>query len=520
LHGAAPPLSARSLKLKGNTKDSLIPLWIDDNSPDPAYLQLYTQIREAILSGRLLAGRRIPSSRQLARELTCSRNTIVAAFEQLLSEGYVQGSIGSGTYVADVLPEESLKAVLGGHAIENAKTPLPVLSKRGLNLAKNNPYERPPGVAFAPSQPDVTLFPFDIWGKLLANSWRSPNHKLVNLADPRGYYPLRHCIAEYLRSWRALSCTAEQIVITSGAQHSHDLLARLLLDPGDVAWTEEPGYLGIRSALVSCGARVASIPMDNEGISVRAGRKTAPNARLAAVAPSHQYPLGVVMSLSRRLELLQWAVQNSAWVVEDDYDSEFRYTGRPLAALQGLDQSQRVVYVGTFSKVMFPSLRLGYIVVPERLVDTFVRARSTTDNYTSAIAQAALAEFIEQGHFATHIRKMRQTYLQRRNMLCDIISKKLAGALAVEAPEAGLHVVAQLSTSLEKIGDHAIATAASRAGLVLSPLSHYFAGKPTRQGLLMGFACTSEQEIAKGVDRLSRVLEVVRAQHGAVTPVT
>ena len=490
--------------------------------------QLYGQIRELVLGGRLAPGARLPSSRALARELGCSRNTVVTAFEQLLSEGYLEGRHGSGTYVSRVLPEELL--AVGRHApgpralAERAAGPArgARLSKRGRRLAELRRGQRAGVRAFTPGLPEVGLFPFEVWGRLLGRAWRQPPAELTRHGDPAGSRPLREAIARYLGGVRALRCDWTQVVITCGAQQGLDLAARILLDPGDRVWIEEPGYPGLRGPLIAAGARLVPLGVDAAGLSLAEGRKRAPDARLAVVTPSHQYPLGVTMSLARRLELLDWAHATGAWIIEDDYDSEFRYAGRPLAALQGLEADRpggrRVIYVGTFSKILFASLRLGYLVVPPALVEPFGRARAALDDHPSALAQPALAAFIEGGHFAAHVRRMRLLYGARRACLLAAAERHLAGLLEIEPDAAGLHVLARLTPELAaRLDDTAAEARAAAVGLITPALASYFLGRAPapgssgerargRQGLLLGYAAFAEAEIETGIATLARAL--------------
>ncbi len=512
--------------------------------------QLYDHVRELVLSGRLTPGGRLPSSRGLARDLGCSRNTVLAAYDQLLSEGYLEGRHGSGTYVSRVLPEERLTArrprparpvpqgaPRGASRGASGPTAGPGrLSKRGRALAALRP-ERPQGGgapvrAFTPGIPELGQFPFEVWGRLLGRAWRRPPPSLSRHGDPAGHRGLREAIAHYLCGVRALRCDWTQVIVTSGAQQGLDLAARLLLDPGEAAWIEQPGYLGLRGPLLAAQARLVPLPVDRDGISVAEGRRRAPAARLAVVTPSHQFPLGVTMSLARRLELLDWARDAGAWIVEDDYDSEFRYAGRPLAALQGLDADRagepgagndgpggiragggRVIYLGTFSKILFPSLRLGYLVVPPELAEPLARARAALDDHPSAVAQPALAAFFEEGHFAAHVRRMRLLYGARRDCLLAAAGRHLGGLLEVVPDAAGLHLVARLAPALNaRMNDREAAARAATAGLAAPALSSYYldpdpeSATPPEQGLLLGYAAVSEPEIETGIETLARAL--------------
>ncbi len=495
----------------------LLALALEPEGGQPLHRQLYGQLREAVLRGRLAPGLRLPSSRALARELGCSRNTVLAAFEQLLSEGYLEGRAGSGTYVSPVLPEQLLAAAPAPAraAASPAASPVPVpgLSRRGARLAEGRPPARGPLRPFLVGVPDTAFFPFDVWSRLLARCWRHPPAANLRHGAPGGHAGLRRLIADYLRRVRALDCAPEQVLITAGAQQGLDLMLRLLLDPGDRVWLEEPGYAGFDGPLRAAGAEAVPVPLDAEGLSVAAGRARAADARVVAVTPSHQYPLGVTMSLARRLELLAWAREAGAWILEDDYDSEFRYAGRPLAALQGLDGPgfdgrSQVIYLGTFSKILFPALRLGYVVVPPQLVEPLARAR--IDDHPSLVTQPALAAFIEEGHFAAHVRRMRALYAERQQALLHHAGRRLAGALDLAPDPAGLHLVARLGPALAgRLDDRAVAARAAGAGVTLAALSGYYRAPPgpQGQGLLFGYAAFDAPAIARAVERLAWALE-------------
>ena len=360
---------------------------------------------------------------------------------------------------------------------------------------------------FSPGVPDLAQFPFDVWARLLGRTWRNPPPDRLWHAEPAGFLPLRQAIAQYLGAVRGLNCAAEQVIVTSGAQQALDLVARALLDPGDRVWIEEPGYPGLPGPLIAAGAELVPLPVDGEGLSLAAGLKRAPAARMACITPSHQYPLGTVMSLGRRLALLDWAAEREAWILEDDYDSEYRYAGKPLAALQGLDRRGRVIYVGSFSKVLFSALRLGYMVVPEALVEPMARVRAALDDHPSLTAQPALAAFIEEGHFAAHVRRMRTLYAARQDALLTAAEKHLGGLLELAPDEAGLHLVAGLAPDLaSRLSDREVVETAAAAGVALVALSGYYRGRATRQGLLLGYAAYNEREIAAAVRKLAAAL--------------
>ena len=491
----------------------LLGIALDPESEVPRHRQLYQTLRAAVLAGRLAPGTRLPSTRALAGELGCARNTVVSAFEQLFAEGYLEGKVGSGTYVSRQLPETLLTAERGAGAAPAAPAqdaPARQLSARGRRLADLGLPRHARPRAFNPGEPELAQFPFDTWAKLLQRSWRAPGRDRL-MHNPAGGDPaLRRALAAHLNRVRGLACTPEQVLVTGGAQQGLDLVARLLCDPGDKVWMEEPGYPGLRGALAAAGAEAVPVAMDGEGLSVVDGRRQAPDARLAVVAPSHAYPLGTVMSLSRRLELLDWAGRAGAWIVEDDYDSEYRYAGRPLAALAGLDRQDRTIYLGTFSKVLFPSLRVGYLVVPEDLAEPLARARRGLDDHRGSTVQPALAAFIEEGHFAQHLRRMRRLYAARQEALLDAARRHLDGLLDLTPDAAGMHLVAGLAPQLAAAADDSTCAATALAHGVAAPaLGAYYQGTPDRQGLLLGYAAVPNAEIDRAAQRLARALETL-----------
>ena len=493
----------------------MVPL--DRSSGAALHRQLYEGLREGILAGRFPAGARLPSTRGLAAELGVARNTVTSAFTQLLAEGYLEGRVGSGTYVAGALPDEMLRARRGarGAGLPHEEESVPSgrrLSRRGELLAGTRTVTlrdvgRPR--AFRPCVPALEEFPRKEWRQISARRWRRPPGGLLGYGDPAGYWPLREAIAGYLGAARAARCSPEQVVVVSGSQQALDLAARVLLDPGDAVWVEDPGYAGARAALVGAGARLVPVPVDGDGLDVSAGTEREAGARLAYVTPSHQYPLGPTMGLGRRLELLRWASRAGAWIVEDDYDGEYRYSGRPLEALQGLDDEGRVVYVGTFSKVLFPALRLGYLVVPPDLVDAFVAARELSDRHSPVMDQAVLADFILEGHFARHVRRMRTLYAARQEALVEASGRALDGLIDVAPAEAGMHLVGFLP---QGSNDREASQKAAAHGVEAPPISAYaLRGSPYhepvhRPGLLLGYAALTEAEILRGVRRLAAVL--------------
>jgi len=485
---------------------SLPQVSLDPNSAEPMYRQLYDGVRKAVLNRTLAPGTRLPATRELARDLGVARNTVMLAFDQLIAEGYVEGRVGAGTYVTEALPEEMLLARAPARAMRQPVSSRR-LSERGRMLARTRVTLNPPAQAerraFRMGMPDFEAFPFAEWARITSKLWRDPPRDLLFYGDPAGYAPLREQIAAYVGAARAVQCGVSQVIVIGGSQQALELSARLLLDPGDAAWIEDPGYLGARAALQSSGARVVPVPVDDDGIAVEAGIRRCADARLAYVTPSHQFPLSVTMSLPRRLALLDWAARANAWILEDDFDSEYRYAGRPLASLQGLDGYGRVIYIGTFSKVMFPSLRIGYMVVPPDLVDAFVAARAIVDRHPPLVEQAALAQFIAEGHLGRHIRRMRTLYEERQEMLLDAGKRQLRGLIDLQPADTGMHVVGWLPKGAD---DAAVSRAASAGGVEATALSQYCLEAKLPPALTLGYAGCDERAIRDGAAALARVL--------------
>ncbi len=483
---------------------------LDPTAPVPLYKQLYEGLRSAILRGQLQAGARLPSTRAFALELGVSRATVQLTFEQLMAEGYLQGRAGSGTYVASTFPPEGVEKPVRDAQRSQPGSTGRTISERGKAWLSAPYFSRPqmiPGQglqrAFRVGLPALDAFPCKTWQQLLVRSWRQMQHDLLAHHLAAGYMPLREAIASYLATARGVRCTAEQVIIVNGSQQGIDLATRVLLDPGEDVWMEDPGYLGARGALLGAGARLVPVPVDREGLVVEIGRERAPNARLAFVTPSHQFPLGVTMSMARRLSLLEWARAAGAWILEDDYDSEFRYVGRPLAALQGVDTANRVIYLGTLSKVLFPALRLGYLVAPPDLVDAFVAAHLFTDMHLPLLEQITLTAFLHEGHFVRHIRRMRQLYQERQTTLVELARQKLAGALELQPAVAGMHVIGWLPCGQD---DRQVARAAARVCVDVSPLSLYALEGSERTGILLGYTAVGTQEMRTGLERLASIL--------------
>lgn len=470
------------------------------------YQQICERIRSAVIAGSLPTGTRLPSSRTLAKDIGVSRNTVEIAFSQLEAEGFLIRKVGAGTYVTSAIPEveKAPQKSRVADLLPASQSGKDSLSKRGRMIADAaSQAESANPRLFAPCYPSLDSFPFRTWRRLVARRSRISQEELLLHGDAAGYRPLREALATYLATARGVKCDWRQILILTSTQQALDLAARLLLDKGDPVWMEEPGYLGARAAFQSASARIIPVPVDADGLNVEAGIAKAPAARLVYITPSHQYPIGVTMSLTRRLALLEWAARAKAWVVEDDYDSEFRYTGRPLAAMQGIDAGGRVIYTGTFNKVLFPALRLAYVVVPEGLVDAFVAARTIMDGYTPTFLQAVLADFMEAGYFSSHIRKMRALYQERREILLKAIDKQLAGSIEVKTSDTGLHVTGWLHRGVD---DRAVSQRAAVKGLDVPPVSRYYVSSRTHPGLLLNYASVPPKDIRQGINILASVL--------------
>jgi GntR family transcriptional regulator/MocR family aminotransferase len=486
------------------SSELLVP--IDRSLAVPLRDQLYRQLRTAILEARLAPGARLPSTRAIAEQTGLARQTVVEAYDQLLAEGYVESRPASGTYVTETLPDDLLEA-------QHHRTLTPVhtaeprgLSARGERLGQlrldTNPHYATPRM-FETGSPALDQFPFELWWRLTARHLQRGRTDLLAYAEAAGWGPLREAIADHVSSVRAARCTADQVIITTGTQQAAYVAGQALLDPGDDVWVEEPGYAGVKAALVAAGARMVPVPVDDEGLDVAAGSALSPEARLAYATPSRQFPLGVVMSLQRRRSLLEWARRAGAWILEDDYDSEYRYSTRPLASLQGLDTSGCVIYLGTLSKVLFPALRLGYLIVPPALVEPLARVRAVIDRHGPTIEQAVLTDFIVEGHLARHVRRMRGLYAERPGVLVRLLRQKLGHVLEVEEAESGMHLVAWLREGLD---DVAISRWAEDAGIVANPLSPRYISSNRRHALLLGFSAWPPNDLAEGVDRLAAAI--------------
>ncbi len=483
----------------------LPPLAMDSGSDTPIYQQLSDWFRQAITSGQLRPGQRVPSTRSLAMELKVSRIPVLGAYEQLQAEGYLETFTGAGTCVARALPEALARPVRQRKPRAAEPAPQADVPRR---IARRAAQMRVPEQmwlsnlgAFRVGLPALDHFPQALWSKLVSRRARSASIEAMIYGDPIGHLPLREAIAEYLGAMRAVRCDASQVVITTGAQQALQICSHVLFDHDDRVWMEEPGYPGAHQALRTAGARLIPVPVDNDGLDVAEGERRGRDARVAYITPSHQFPLGTTMSAARRMQLLDWAARNQAWIIEDDYDSEYRFGGRPLASLQGSDANARVIYLGTFSKVMFPSMRLGYMVVPKDLVADFCAGRDAIDTFSSMLYQVVMTDFIREGHFARHIRSMRMLYMERRIALRDAIARHLGDRFEVIGAEAGMQLAGWLPDGVD---DVTVSRRAALEGISVRPLSLCYLEPPGRSGLILGYGGASLEDIEEGTRRLAR----------------
>jgi GntR family transcriptional regulator / MocR family aminotransferase len=459
-------------------------------SPDgePRYQQIYASFRAAILGGTLRRGDRLPSTRILARDLGVSRTTVLGAFARLLAEGYVTGKAGAGTRVAAELPVERRRVPASTAKRETTPSidPESLVSDSARAIMTEGRWRNIPTqpVPFALGIPELKVFPLTSWTRLAARRWRLSGRELLLPGRAEGYAPLREAVARYAVTARGVRCTPEQVMIVNGAQHALDLCARCLVGPGDAVWMESPPYQPARGVFAATGARLVDVPLDDEGLDVDRGRDIAPKARVAFVTPSFQWPLGITMTLSRRLALLEWAREANAWIIEDDYNGEYRYDTAPIPALQGLDAHGRVLYIGTFCKTLAPAIRLGYLILPMALAETFTRVRRLLDWHSPVPEQAVLADFIAGGHFARHIRRTRTLYQDRQRTFISLASRELSGLVTLESAPAGMHLVGWLD---QRLDDREVAAEARQHGVVVEPLSAHLGAAPRRSALLFSY---------------------------------
>ena len=474
---------------------------LDRASGLPLHQQVAANLRAGILDGRLPAGSRLIGSREIARELGCSRAIVLAALELLYAEGYLLSVPRGGVRVAAIsrkaVPEATDAGLDAGR-----------LSHRWRSVMAID-YAFDLSSPFSTGTPDTSGFPFDDWARILRQVWRHPPRSACTDMSPLGWQPLREATAEFLGTVRGLLCRPEEIVITPASAGALDLCCRMLIDPGDEVWVEEPGFIEARWALQAAGAKLVPVPVDDQGIIVAEGLRRAPHAKLAVVTPSHQFPLGVAMSLERRLELLDWARREGAWIIEDDYNSEFRHRDSMVASLKSLDRAGHVIYLGTFSKVMMPSLRIGYLVASSTFVEAFGRGRARIDVHTAGTAQPALAEFLREGHLLRYLRRVRPVYAARKKAVLEALATLFPQELEVAPSGAGLHLTGLFTPHLAARLTDREASARSRAvGNFIQPLSQCYVGPPDRQGLIIGFGRLPEEE---AMPRLARVAEALHA---------
>lgn len=509
-------------------------LQISPEADEPLHRQIYEQIRAAILTGRLRSHQKLPASRQLAKSLSVSRTTVTQSYDQLISEGYLQTQQGAGTFVCAHIPDsliETERYPRSGQAkgveqdsVDQGSFPNAGLSAYGDRLHKTpsrtaNPASK---FSFAYGVPALDLFPIQTWRRLWNKRSTADTSWMNYSPDPMGYEPLRREISQYVSQARAVCCRPEQILITNGTQQALNLIVQLLVAPGDAIAIEDPGYLSARRIFDSSGATILPVPVDEAGLKVNepgglrdlVERHPTPSPKLVYVTPSHQFPTGVLMSLSRRLAILQWAQQNNAFIIEDDYDSEFRYRSRPVPALQGLDSHERVLYVGTFSKVMFPGLRLGYVVLPPSLMPLFLKAKWLSDRQNSLIDQQALHDFIQQGYLAKHVRRMRNIYEQRRRSLVSnlaAVTSPSSCPVKILGDESGLHIMARFSAEHASApSDHDIVNEAKKQGVDLfsaQPQYYPTARSPINGEFIFGFGNISEQAIEQAIATIKPLLQ-------------
>ncbi|MEO8706543.1 MAG: PLP-dependent aminotransferase family protein [Kofleriaceae bacterium] len=480
-------------------------LRLDPRAVMPLHEQIFRAARDRILAGELAPGVRLPSSRQLARDLGVARTTVLQALDGLAAEGFLVTRRASWTSVAPELPG-NLVRTRPPHLAANRPPRLSRVARSLKALPSGTTHLGAAPRAFRPGVPALDLFPIALWSRISARCHARASTALLQGAEPGGQRALREAIAAHVSAARGVRCTAEHVFVTTGTQQAFDEILRLVVDPGDPVWVEDPGYLGALRAVVGAHAKPIAVAVGDQGLDVAAGIARAPRARAVVLSPSHQYPLGVTLSLARRFALLRWAARARAIIIEDDYDSEFHHRGRPLMALHGLDTAGCVAYVGTFSKSMFPGIRLGYVVVPPALVDAFAAARASLSTPAPAFEQAALAAFIDGGHFATHLRRMRVAYRERSEALIAALAADCGDVLELAPCDTGMQLVATLRT---RLSDRRVVDEAARAGVELAALSDY-AIRSRRTGLVFGFGCVPTSAMRAATQRLARAIAACR----------
>lgn len=477
---------------------------LDRASPSNLHHQLYVALRDSILTGAAAPGAILPSTRTLSEDLSISRGTVSSVFEQLAAEGLVESMIGSGTRVTEVIPKDFQKLIRQRQKTTRAEA-IPLRLPHRVKLlttftdTRGESQPRP----FTPGVPALDQFPIDVWVKLASRRWKAASARELCSSAAAGSQELRNAIAAHAGVVRAAVCGEDNVLVVSGAQQALDLCARVLTDPGDVCWIEDPGYLGARQAFSLAGMRLIPAAADEHGLDVERAIATLPQPRLIYVTPSHQYPLGGTLVLERRIALLQYAERVGAWIVEDDYDSEFGYAGAPISCLQGLDVSERVIYIGSFNKTLFPGLRLGFAIVPADLTTAFQIARLHSDGHPPAVSQTILTEFLVSGAYSSHIRKMRAVYMERRNHLLQLIEAYLP-EIEVGVHDRGLHFVGYLPSAIQ---DVKLSGLAKHHKIVVPALSQFYLSEKRKNGLLFGFACTLPFQMEPAIQKLASAIK-------------
>lgn len=485
---------------------AMLEIELDFASGRPLHRQLYEKIKASILQGRLRPGARLASTRTLAADLGLSRTTVLNAFQQLIAEGYLKGRIGAGTAVAEGVPLD-LSAKAQQHFLASRRQPR--IARRVRAQASECIPSGSPARPLRPGVPETALFPLELWSRLASRHWRRVSRN-PHYADSRGYRPLREAICGYVARLRGVRCEPDQILIVGGAQQALYLCAHALLDPGETVWMEDPGYPRARAAFAAAGVKIVPVPVDNDGLVVSIGLKKEPAPRLIYLTPSFQCPLGVTLSLSRRFELLRLAAKRKAWIIEDDYFSEYRYGRRPVPSLQSLDRDANVIYVGNFSKSLVPSLRIGYLVLPPALMDVFVRVRTAISRQPPGVDQAVLADFIHEGHLDRYLRTVLRTYRERQQALVSAIEEHAGDLLEPSVHGTGMYLVAWLKRGLD---DRKAAMIAADSGVDVVPLSEFAMLPMERGGLVLGFSSYHPSRIRVAVRELAGALK----QTGTVT---
>ena len=479
---------------------------LDRTSVIPLYKQLAEELRCAVFQSRLKPNQKLPPSRLLAKSLEISRATVTQSYEQLLSEGYLETRSGSGTFVSSHLPDEYLQSKSIKRIISKSSE-LKILSRFAKDLLAVNRLEvlEPQDeISFRFGNPSTSQFPIKLWQRLLSRHCQNSPEMLNYIPDPAGYFPLRMAIADYLGRSRAVQCSAEQVIVVNGSQQALDLIARLTIDLGDWVAVEDPGYLGARNCFKSQGANLQGVAVDSDGLNVEDLINHSQQFKLLYVTPSHQFPTGATLSLPRRLALLQWAQQTGTLIIEDDYDSEYRYGERPIPALQGLDQNNTVIYVGTFSKILFPSLRIGYLVVPTVWIPVVSRAKWLCDRQSPTLEQFVLTDCINEGHFERHIRRMRHLYDQRREILVNALKHHLDSRVTILGENAGIHLVIRIETISS---DEVVIQKAANMGVGLTSTQDYYLTDAKKGEFILGYAQLDETQIEQGIQKLAQALK-------------